>query len=222
MPWKIRTAICKQCGGKFTGRFSPNRDLCGVPCRQLWLNDPERNPAKRPDVRRKLSVAAKGNKWSVGRTVSKETRDKISQSLSGRELSTEHRAAISRGVRKAGCRPPLNTHLVGPNHPNWIDGSSTIRQTQFHNPRYRTWRKAVLDRDGWACQDCGHKGSSLHAHHLKPWGPYPALRYEVSNGVTLCSKCHHDRHRGQPRPITSGPRTLAEKHRESPTSEALP
>lgn len=212
MAYKIRTTTCLQCEREFSGRFSPKRQFCGVSCRQAYRNAPERNPSTSAAARLKLSEAAKGNKRSVGRSVSKETRDKIAKSLVGRKLSPLHRAAISKGVRRAGCIPPRNPHLVGPNHPNWIDGSSTIRQAENAKPRYRTWRKAVLDRDNWTCQDCGHKKTKLQAHHLKPWGPYPDLRYTISNGLTLCSPCHHARHRNQPRPVTVGNRTLAEKY----------
>lgn len=83
MPWKKRTAKCKNCGKSFTGRFGPKRQFCSVACRQEYRNAPERNPAKRPDVRHKLSEAAKGNKRCVGRILSEETKEKIAQSLRG-------------------------------------------------------------------------------------------------------------------------------------------
>lgn len=197
---------CDYCGEDYKGQ---GRYYCSMSCRMKDRNAKD-NPAKWPTSRAKLAEAATGNTRCLGREISQETRDKIAASLKGQALSPEHRAAISRGVRKAGCRPPRNPHLVGPNHPNWQGGHSTIRQALFDSPEYRAFRKAVLERDNWTCQSCRARGGKLHVHHLKAWGPYPKLRYEVSNGITLCRKCHYGVHRSQPRPVTVGPRILAD------------
>jgi 5-methylcytosine-specific restriction endonuclease McrA len=61
---------------------------------------------------------------------------------------------------------------------------------------YDVWRKAVYARDAYTCQDCGATHCEVHAHHKEPWRKNPALRFEVSNGVTLCGPCHYKRHRG--------------------------
>lgn len=61
--------------------------------------------------------------------------------------------------------------------------------------RYSTeadnWRKAVFERDGYRCRKCGEKGGYLEAHHIKPFAYFPELRFELSNGLTLCEKCHN-------------------------------
>ena len=59
----------------------------------------------------------------------------------------------------------------------------------FSSPQYVRWRKAVFARDGFACRLCGGR-DGLNAHHIKRWAAYPALRFAVSNGVTLCGSCH--------------------------------
>lgn len=58
--------------------------------------------------------------------------------------------------------------------------------------RYYKWRRAVLERDSYACQDCGAKGTkrSLHAHHKLWWSKFPSLRFSRDNGKTLCFDCH--------------------------------
>lgn len=59
----------------------------------------------------------------------------------------------------------------------------------------KTWRKAVFLRDDFTCQYCFERGCVLHAHHIRTWKAYPELRYEVSNGLTLCRECHYKVHR---------------------------
>lgn len=59
---------------------------------------------------------------------------------------------------------------------------------------YRAWRRAVFERDAFTCQRCGIRGGDLHAHHVKGWARYPALRFEVSNGMTLHERCHYEWH----------------------------
>jgi hypothetical protein len=56
---------------------------------------------------------------------------------------------------------------------------------------YWKWRYAVYERDGFTCQACGYdQGGILNAHHLNSYADYPEQRMDVSNGVTLCEKCH--------------------------------
>ena len=56
-------------------------------------------------------------------------------------------------------------------------------------PEYIEWRLAVYERDNYTCQHCGAKGR-IQAHHIKQWAHYPALRFDVGNGITLCHSCH--------------------------------
>lgn len=56
--------------------------------------------------------------------------------------------------------------------------------------KYREWRKAVYERDNYICQWCGERGCRLNADHIKSFASYPELRFEVSNGRTLCVDCH--------------------------------
>lgn len=83
-------------------------------------------------------------------------------------------------------------------------GVRNNRRPQEHSFtfEYREWRTAVFTRDCYTCQECGKLGSSvrLEAHHLKSWHNYPELRYEISNGITLCAQpCHKNANREQRR-----------------------
>lgn len=54
----------------------------------------------------------------------------------------------------------------------------------------KEWREAIFKRDDFTCQMCGKRGGYLEADHIKPWAFFPKLRFELSNGRTLCRPCH--------------------------------
>jgi len=60
---------------------------------------------------------------------------------------------------------------------------------------HRTWRRKVLKRDDYKCQNCGLT-EGLHVHHIKPLSEFPELSRIVSNGITLCRECHNNEHDG--------------------------
>lgn len=62
----------------------------------------------------------------------------------------------------------------------------------YDDPQYVKWRKDVAKRDGFACQwpGCGCS-KRLRFHHIRRWADFPSLRFEPTNGITLC-KDHHD------------------------------
>lgn len=84
-------------------------------------------------------------------------------------------------------------------HPNWKGGIMKGRKDR-NLSIYKEWRLAVFARDSYSCQHCGVKNQKglgitvqLEADHIKSWTAYPELRYEVSNGRTLCKDCHSKR-----------------------------
>lgn len=64
-----------------------------------------------------------------------------------------------------------------------------------NSPDYKTWRRSVFERDDYTCQICGSRGKKLNAHHIVRWVDNSDLRFDVSNGVTLCERCHKMIHR---------------------------
>jgi len=80
-------------------------------------------------------------------------------------------------------------HMVGERSGQWKDGLSLERERARYSNKLTVWRKKVYKRDNYTCQECGVKGK-IHAHHIKSWAEYPILRFNISNGITLCEKCH--------------------------------
>jgi len=66
--------------------------------------------------------------------------------------------------------------------------------TRPNNSNYHNWRNAVLERDKNICQRCKIVGRKIHAHHIIEWDKNEDLRYEVNNGLTLCTSCHNKHH----------------------------
>lgn len=140
-------------------------------------------------------VLTQRNKDRVGIPLSEEHRRKIATANKGRQFclghkqSPEHRRKLSEYWQK---------HREQHNH--YKDGKGAERTSARHEDMarldYRLWREAVFQRDNYTCRDCNCKGGDLHAHHVKTYAEHPELRYEVSNGETLCVECHRKRHSG--------------------------
>ena len=69
------------------------------------------------------------------------------------------------------------------------------RERDWFSKSYIRWRQAVYKRDDWCCRICkrGLKTKPrrlVEAHHIRPWASHPKLRFVVSNGITLCRRCH--------------------------------
>jgi NUMOD3 motif/HNH endonuclease len=53
----------------------------------------------------------------------------------------------------------------------------------------KEWIKKVKERDGNKCVECSST-YRVAAHHIKSWKDHPDLRFDVTNGITLCCRCH--------------------------------
>ena len=63
---------------------------------------------------------------------------------------------------------------------------------KLRDPRWQKKRLCVMQRDGFACRDCGDADSTLHVHHCyyekgDPW------QTDEKFLLTLCENCHEAR-----------------------------
>lgn len=87
------------------------------------------------------------------------------------------------------CADKYGFRYHGESHPNW----KTESRRKNRRGKHGAWARAVVSRDGGKCQHCGAT-DGLHAHHIKEFADYPELRWEMSNGLTLCYRCHEAVH----------------------------
>jgi len=139
-----------------------------------------------------------------GHIHSEETKNKISKTLKGcvscrkgKILSQEIKQKISLSRRGKG---------KGENNSKWKGGITPLIYQIRHHYLYRQWRSDVFTRDDFTCQECGHRGGYLHAHHIKSFSSIlqfyeianlqEALECEelwnINNGITLCEECHRN------------------------------
>lgn len=131
--------------------------------------------------------------WSHGPNA-EAIREKIRQKAIGRTMSPESR------LKSVETRKARGNTNAGDKHWNWKGGKAWRR---FRDPRYQEWRNDVLERDNYTCQGCGKQCKKyergLAAHHIKSYAHFPKLRFELSNGKTLCRLCHMKIHGKAPR-----------------------
>lgn len=80
-------------------------------------------------------------------------------------------------------------------NPNWRGGITPVNKKIRNSKEYALWRDGVFRRDNFQCQKCNARNGEgrrvyLHAHHIKPFATHPELRFDTSNGLTLCKECH--------------------------------
>lgn len=77
-----------------------------------------------------------------------------------------------------------------------LEGYKTKETRMIRNsPKHKEWSLNVMKRDDFTCQECGKRGGNLHAHHIKDFAKNENMRFELTNGQTLCVGCHIELHR---------------------------
>lgn len=89
----------------------------------------------------------------------------------------------------------LRESIKGDKHWNWQGGKTRETIRLRNSAQAREWRAVVFERDKYTCQECGDRNGNghkviLNADHIKPWAYFPELRFDISNGRTLCLPCH--------------------------------
>ena len=131
-----------------------------------------------------------------------KARKKVSESLSGRNLTENHRQSISesnkgrvvwnKGKKNIYSEETLQkmskSHIglqIKEKNGMWNNGSSFEEYGIEFNKQFK---QQILERDNYMCQcpDCEHKSNTLDAHHID----YDKQNNSPENIITLCRSCH--------------------------------
>lgn len=137
---------------------------------------------KSQETKRNMSEAQKGKVYSV------ETRQKISETL--KKNPVRYWLGKKSGPRPLAVRMKISQSTKGEKSHNWKGGISSKNNIIRHSIEYKDWRTSVFERDNFTCVECGSRGVTLQADHIKPFAYFPELRLVIDNGRTLCVPCH--------------------------------
>lgn len=157
----------------------------------------KKRPPFSEEWKRNLSNAHKGQiAWNKGKKMSLEYREKLRKSHLGFIPSPE--TLMKKSIAMTGAK-----------HHNWKGGITPLNLKIRHCFLYRQWRSDIFTRDDFTCQECGQRGSKLHAHHNKQSFKYiMAINniktldqaenceelWNINNGITYCDRCHWEKH----------------------------
>lgn len=177
--WNSREFCSTKCSKINTTKLLPKE--C-ITCSVLFYKNEHTTFAQWPD--RKFCSAKcalqKSQKDRIGKKLSKEWREKLSNSHIG---------------QKAWNKGTPYEAVKGEKNPNWKGGVSeknrSKRENHMNTLEYKAWRRAVFERDDYTCQNCKSRGGKINADHIQPYSLYPELRLAIENGRTLCVECHN-------------------------------
>ena len=183
--WKCRCA-CGRYINVTTGRLnSGNAKTCGRLCESYSLI------GKRFD---RLTVRKKLKKRYFGNVMWECVCD------CGAIKDVDSLSLKTGNTRSCGClKVEIMNYKKGVNHYNYnknlTDEERLKNRYQLSVGNSRIWSQNVFQRDNYTCQICGdNKGRNLNAHHLNGWNAFPEQRFDLDNGVTLCTGCHKEFH----------------------------
>lgn len=144
-------------------------------------------PPLSEEWRKKISESGKGVSGKYIRTP--DIREKMRIARLRQEIKPEHKKIMIEALVRA------NKQRIGNSHHNWKGGITSSNKKIRSSRRLARWRKAVFERDDYTCVWCGARNGNgkavlLQADHIKSFSSHPALRFEISNGRTLCFPCH--------------------------------
>lgn len=169
------TVKCNQCGKaeEVIPARAKTYKFCSRACKGEWQKQNKRGE--------------NNHRWTGG------TRIKVCQHC-GAEFGLKPNQPITTFRKQKFCSKPCadvgGLRYSGPDNWKWTGNP----RRKHRESKQSAWARKVISRDQATCQRCGAQGVELQAHHLMPYKDHPELRWELSNGLTLCAPCHWKEH----------------------------
>jgi hypothetical protein len=182
-----KSFTCVECGTEFQAKPYKEWKFCSMVCYRKSRKGVFLTPSRPCLLCGKPVRGSHHEKYCSHKCLSKAQESSRGRHLKCASCGKDFRAYDSQIDAKYCSRKCFFAHNRGKNHPRWNGG---VLRGKHNGATYDTWRTEVFERDDFTCQECGLRGTYLYAHHIRPWAKYPELRFEISNGVTLCKECH--------------------------------
>jgi len=151
----------------------------------------DKNPAKRQEVREKISNTNKGKVFRFNYNHTEETKEKIRKSNLGRVVSQETKDLLRNlNINKKHTQETKDKIRIATFGKKKPRKNQSVYIDLRKNHLYRQWRKKIIERDSYTCQFCNDKNSKLEVHHILGVSTNKDLVCEDTNGITLCKSCH--------------------------------
>lgn len=194
---RTHSLVCNHCGKNFLS-YKKRTKHCSYECKFAALSakvlitcehcgkEQKRSPSQINSAHLFCSVSCKVSYYTLSETVSCKTCGQLFSKKLSQIRKSGNRHFCSRSCTAIGKRG-----TGGEGHPLW-NPKKTQKERELDRkiPGYSTWRTDVYEKNKYTCQCCGKIGGDLNAHHILPYGEFPGLRLDVSNGITLCVPCH--------------------------------
>lgn len=138
----------------------------------------------------KTLINIKFNRWTtIGRDTTYNYRHAkfICKCNCGTIRSVKLSSLLSEKSKSCGC---LKIELL-------INPDSEDRKSDYHSRERSSKRQSltryIYKRDNYRCKIC-NSNKKLNAHHINGWHWYKDGRFEETNLITLCNKCHKNFH----------------------------
>ena len=135
---------------------------------QLWKL--QKTFRKSPETIKKIRIKLIGKiPWNKGKRLLQISGEKHPGWKGGFPKCIDCEKCLSQ--RKAvRCKKCNNKFRIGFNSQSWEGGKTPLYKMIRTFPEDKQWKKDILRRDNYACQECFAKGEKLNVHHKNiPW-----------------------------------------------------